>query len=235
MNKKHLSTLRTGILVFMFALNAAQAQPITGKITFGGNVTPYVSADGTGALSAQYSQTHSLVFHSCVVNGLSTGSFAKITNGTPVAMYGPLVINPSVAPAGALWTAGNISFYATSISTIQVGLTSLQLKGIGVFSDGTPANSTLGSWTAFFMTTLYNASSSVSDPAPSLTITNDGSNAIISWPTNSIALSFSVQTITNAAAPSDWVTLTNVPVQVGHQMVVTNPISGAGQLFRLIH
>src|SRR5258708_3262826 len=130
MNKKHLSSLRVGVLVFMFAIKAAQAQPITGKITFGGYATPYVSTNGTGALATSFSAAHSLVFHSCVVNGQSTGSFAKITNGTPVNMFGPLVINPPVAPAGALWTVGNFSFRATAISTIGAEM----LKGVGVFS-----------------------------------------------------------------------------------------------------
>lgn len=235
MIKECLLKLMAGVLILAFVSKTAQAGPITGGIQISGYVTSYVSTNGTGTSATAYTQAHSLSFRSCVVAGHSTGSFVGVSNGTAVTMFNPLVINPAVAPTDALWSVGNLSFHATSISTVSVGTSSLFLKGVGVFSDGTPADSTLGSWTAMFTLVSYNAGSDVTDPPPSLKITTDGSNAIISWPTNSIGFSFSVQTCTNAAVPANWVTLTNLPVLVSNQMVVTNPISSGGQMFRLIH
>ena len=233
--KERLLTVMAGFVVLALVSNAAQAGQITGGVAFAGEVTPYESTNGTGTLSGNYSETHSLVFRSVTVSGHPTGSFAAISNGTAVIMFNPLVVNQPVAPPAALWTAGNISFNATSISTLAVTMTTLEIKGVGVFSDGTPADSALGAWTALFSDISYNSSSGVTDPAPSLKIATDGGNAILSWPTNSIGLSFFVQTITNAAVPANWVTQTNVPVLMGNQMVVSNFISSDSQLFRLIH
>ena len=63
---------------------------------------------------------------------------------------------------------------------------------------------------------------------PQLTITSTGSNIVLSWPTNFTG--FTLQSTTN---PPAWTANLPTPVVVSGQIVVTNPISGTQQWFRL--
>jgi uncharacterized repeat protein (TIGR03803 family) len=65
---------------------------------------------------------------------------------------------------------------------------------------------------------------------PKFTIIPSRTNLILTWPTNYIG--FAVQSTTNLASPV-WTTNSLVPVVVNGQNVVTNPISGTQQFFRL--
>src|SRR5262249_4664544 len=74
-----------------------------------------------------------------------------------------------------------------------------------------------------------------SSPAP-LTITPAGvspSGIILSWSTN--ALGFVLQSAADLTSSALWTTNLPAPVVIGNQNVVTNPISGPQQFFRLIH
>lgn len=66
---------------------------------------------------------------------------------------------------------------------------------------------------------------------PQLTITEAGTNVILSWPTNFPA--FALEVATNLALTSIWKTNPASPVVVGGLNVVTNPVSGKGQFYRL--
>jgi uncharacterized repeat protein (TIGR03803 family) len=66
---------------------------------------------------------------------------------------------------------------------------------------------------------------------PQLTLTPSGPNVILTWPTN--ATGFSLQSTTTLGSAAVWTTNTPVPVVVNDQNVVTNPISGRQQFFRL--
>jgi len=226
----------TVVPILGFVSGSAQAGQITGAIEFSGFVTCYEGTNGTGTGTTEYTQAHSVVFENPIVSSTGkSGSFAGISNSTPVSMTSPLAVNPPVAPAGALWTVSNISFHAFSISTVELTESIMKIEGFGIFTDGTPADTALGTWTAVFDDFECLSLSEVTDPPPSLSITTDGTNAIMSWPTNSISLTFSVQATTNAVVPANWTTLTNTPVLVGNRMVVTNPLSGDLQLFRMVH
>jgi hypothetical protein len=68
-----------------------------------------------------------------------------------------------------------------------------------------------------------------------LTITGSGtppSGIILTWSTN--AVGFALQSTTNLFPPSAWVTNSPGPVVIGGQNVVTNPITGPQQFFRLV-
>lgn len=66
--------------------------------------------------------------------------------------------------------------------------------------------------------------------APQLGINLSGANVILTWPTN--ASGFTLQSATNLVSPV-WNTVSPAPVIQGGQNVVTNPVSGAQQFYRL--
>jgi len=67
---------------------------------------------------------------------------------------------------------------------------------------------------------------------PLLTLIPYGANVILTWPTN--AFGFTLQTTTNLGSASVWTTNSPVPVVIGGQNTVTNPISGAQKFYRLV-
>jgi uncharacterized repeat protein (TIGR03803 family) len=67
--------------------------------------------------------------------------------------------------------------------------------------------------------------------APQLTITPSGAKVILSWPAT--AAGFTLQSTTNLGSLAFWTTNSPAPVVVNGQNVVTNPLSGAQQFFRL--
>ena len=72
-------------------------------------------------------------------------------------------------------------------------------------------------------------------PQPQLTILLSGvppSGIVLTWPTN--AVGFTLQCTTNLASPVVWSTNSPAPVVIGDQNVVTNPITGPQQFFRLV-
>jgi len=71
---------------------------------------------------------------------------------------------------------------------------------------------------------------------PQLTITNDGTNAIMTWPTNVAGFDytgFTLQSTTSLVSPAVWIPVSPGPVVVNGQNAVTNSISGTRQFFRL--
>lgn len=70
-----------------------------------------------------------------------------------------------------------------------------------------------------------------SNSPPQLTITPDGANIVLNWPTN--VAGFTLQSTTNLGSPSSWTAVSASPVIVGGQNTVTSPASGSMQFFRL--
>ena len=71
---------------------------------------------------------------------------------------------------------------------------------------------------------------SISLPPPQLAIIPSRSNILLTWPTNSAG--FILQSTTNVDPP-DWATHATAPIVINGQNIVTNPISGSQQFFRL--
>jgi uncharacterized repeat protein (TIGR03803 family) len=108
-------------------------------------------------------------------------------------------------------------------------------------SDGADPNSLVLSNNTLYGTTTRGGSGgsgtifSISLP-PQLTIIPSGvppSGIILTWPTN--AFGFTLQSTTNLDSPAVWVTNSPAPVVIGDQNVVTNPIPGPQQFYRLVH
>ena len=66
---------------------------------------------------------------------------------------------------------------------------------------------------------------------PQLTLILSGPNLVLTWPTNYSG--FTLQSTTNLGSSAAWSTNLPSPVIINGQNVVTNPISGRQQFFRL--
>ena len=64
---------------------------------------------------------------------------------------------------------------------------------------------------------------------PQLGINASGENVVLTWPTNFVG--FSLQSSTNLASQTGWTTVSQAPVVLNDQIILTNPISGPQQLF----
>jgi uncharacterized repeat protein (TIGR03803 family) len=68
-------------------------------------------------------------------------------------------------------------------------------------------------------------------PPPQLTIISLEADVVLTWPTN--APGFTLQSTTNLVSPVTWNTNLPSPIVINGQNIVTNPITGAQQFFRL--
>ena len=72
---------------------------------------------------------------------------------------------------------------------------------------------------------------------PQLTIIPSETNVILAWPTNYAGFDYTgyaLQSTTNLSSSAVWITNSPAPVVVNGQNVVTNPISGTQQFYRLV-
>jgi hypothetical protein len=79
---------------------------------------------------------------------------------------------------------------------------------------------------------FYTGASSSASPPP-LTITPFAANVILSWPTNAIGFTFTLQSTTNLGSLAVWSTNLPSPAVVNGQNTVTNSISGRQRFYRL--
>ena len=146
--------------------------------------------------------------------GLSSGTLFGInTNGTGFTNlhnFTAANVNPYTNSDGAHPNAGLI----LSGNTLY-----------GTATGGGNADSFTGSGTVF---SLLIGPAAVSPPK--LTILENGTNVILTWPTN--ATGFTLQAVTNVAL-TNWSTVSPAPVVVSGQNTVTNGISGMQKYYRL--
>jgi len=64
-----------------------------------------------------------------------------------------------------------------------------------------------------------------------LALRHSGNQMLVSWTTN--ATGFTLQSTQTLTPPGPWLDVTNPPAVTGGQFIVTNPVSGDSQFFRL--
>jgi hypothetical protein len=179
--------------VALSILPSAQANPITGTVSFSGGVTGYELSTGTGATSSDFSQDHSLVFAGVVVTPvatLNTGSYTG-TGGDTVQIYSPLLINPTGTPpvpgTTPLWSilGTTLTFTVTTLNqTIStppgssLPNSALNLFGTGTLSDGNPADSVSGTWNANFTSALAGGTATFSFSSTSAQVPDSGTSLV---------------------------------------------------------
>jgi hypothetical protein len=155
----YASLVSAGAVALVMSAQETSAVPINGSISFNGNVTPYVSTTGTGAVATDYSKAHSLVFGQSFVSAGADGSFASVPQNSQVFLYSPLLINPTALPAPSttpLWSTA-IGGFTFTLSLLTEDLlvspfNTMTLRGTGVISDGIAADQNTGTWVATFTT-----------------------------------------------------------------------------------
>ncbi len=76
----------------------------------------------------------------------------------------------------------------------------------------------------FYLAVGEDLSDPTAPPPPALAVAREGGNVIVSWP--AAATDYTLESCDNLNAPS-WSAVSQTPVQVGDQMTVTLPLSGA--------
>jgi hypothetical protein len=72
---------------------------------------------------------------------------------------------------------------------------------------------------------------------PTLSIIADGANAVLTWPdaATGFTTGYTLESATNLVPPVAWQTNSTAPIVIGGQNVITNPITGSQQFFRLFN
>jgi hypothetical protein len=87
---------------------------------------------------------------------------------------------------------------------------------------------------------VYPYAASASNPYINISMDSTGTNVVMNWTSLANYADYTLQSITNPVSQTTWNTQTNwntvstAPVVVNGQNVVTNPVSGASQFYRLV-
>jgi hypothetical protein len=159
-----------------------------------------------------------------------TGLSITQTNDYPGVAFGAFCIGATGPSDGSgylgMWFADQPS--GTNDVFAQLGLSSLP---DGAYSMDVYPWLIDDNWTNNNGATSYSLNILTALAPPVLQITPLGNQAQLSWPTN--AAGFLLQSTTNFIPPVSWATVTNLPVVIGDQMVVTNTMANGSQFFRL--
>jgi uncharacterized repeat protein (TIGR03803 family) len=165
-------------------------------------------------------------------------SFTALSNGTNCDGGHPedgLILsgNTLYGTASEGGASGGGTVFA--VNTDGAGFTNLHSFGTGSFPNATAGLFLSGNM--LYGTTVYGGSSgqgtvfSLSLGAPQLTITESGTNIILTWPAN--ATGFTLQSVTNLISPVVWGAVSPAPTVVNGQFAVTNPVCGTQMFYRL--
>ena len=217
-----------------------QAGTLTGQLTASSTFTPYSGTNGTGNVVNDLTQAGSLVFKPGIVVGNPAGSFTGLGGTTNFVMLSPLQVNPAVVQNGPLWTLNYFSFKSGGLTNSYTSSTTIFLNGYGALRDGTNGDATVAAVSVTFSlgvpatsSKMTITTSSLTNPVPVLTIARAGSNAILTWPTNSRGFVPQSTLSSPSSAMPVWIFLTNPINQLGTNYVVTNPIAGSPRYYRL--
>jgi hypothetical protein len=72
---------------------------------------------------------------------------------------------------------------------------------------------------------------------PTLSIITDGTYVVVTWPdaATGFTTDYALESATNLVPPVAWQTNSTAPTVIGGQNVITNPITGSQQFFRLFN
>jgi uncharacterized repeat protein (TIGR03803 family) len=199
-----------------------------------------LNLDGSG-----FSNLHSF-------SDFSTGLSADGTNTDGTDTAGPLVSSGNMlygtATFGGNWDNGTVfalNTDGTRFATLYSFTATSRSSGYyarGTNSDGAnPRTGLILSGNILYGTTIGGGSSGAGTLfsisfRPQLNVTPFGTSVILSWPTNYAGFDYSgytLQSATNLALPI-WTVVATKPVVTSGQNIVTNPISGTRQFYRLV-
>ena len=151
----------------------------------------------------------SLILSGNTLYGIGGNVFAVNTNGSKFTVL-------MTFPGGVIYDPDN-GTETNSVGYDSVG--SLLFSGNTLYGTAS-AGAIYGSGTVFSISL-----------SPQLTIMRSGTNVIVTWPASFIG--FTLEFATNLVPPTVWQTNSTASVVISGQNVVTNPISGTKQFYRL--
>jgi uncharacterized repeat protein (TIGR01451 family) len=183
----------------------------TSQVFIGNTVTYTIFVTNLGPLTATgVVITDTLPANAAFISAIPSAGGSSSQNGSTVFGSWPDLPNNSVV---------------TLTITVQpnlVGTITNTASATAAGTDPTPANNSAS----------VTVTVSEQPAAPLLKIVQSGTDVILSWPTN--AGNFRLQTCSAISANPAWVDVTTVPVVVGNQFMVTNPIGSDPGFYRLI-
>jgi hypothetical protein len=191
-----------------------------GFTTAGGNAANYIAewnGSSWSALGSGMSPDYSTVYALAVSGGtLYVGGSFTTAGGvaaTNIAQWDGSTWSPLGSGMGGSYPS--VSALAVSGSTLYAG---------GDFK------------TAGTNVSAYAAMAYLPVP-PTLSIIADGANMVLTWPdaATGYTTGYTLESATNLLPPVAWQTNATPPIVIGGQNVVTNPISGSQQFFRLFN
>jgi uncharacterized repeat protein (TIGR03803 family) len=196
------------------------------------------------------SSTYGTVF-ALNTNGTGFTNLHNFTLGDGANPQAPLILSGNTLYGTAAGGSGGDHGAVFALNTNGMGFTTLYSFTAGSISypyitnsDGAdPGAGLILSGNTLYGTAIYGGISTVGTVfslslPPRLTVTLAGTNIVLSWPTNVAGLDYAgygLQSTTNLDSSATWTTNLPAPVIIGSQNVLTNPISGPQQFYRLIH
>lgn len=153
-------------------------------------------------------------------------SFDGTNDGAPLDLA--LVGSTLYGAASLGFSQGGILF---SMNTDGSGFTILCSTNLGFGAGGLVVNNNTIYGTTYNGGTAGTGTIFKFPLLPQLAITASGLNAVLSWPTNTGGMT--LQSTTSLTSPTTWAPVSQGIVVVNEQNMLTNPISGAQQFFRL--
>jgi hypothetical protein len=120
------------------------------------------------------------------------------------------------------WRKDGVNLAGATSPTYSLPLTPINQAGSYTVVVSNPAGS---------VTSAPPAVLTVNAVTPTLHATPGANQLVLSWPTN--AAGFTLQSTANLTPPVMWVDSSKPPVVIGAQFMITNPISGNAQFYRL--
>jgi VPDSG-CTERM motif len=144
MKKVILAILAVGALLSLQA--HAATMPITGSITFGGNVAFDTTSLATATQVSTWYAGPGTANPGFSTVQLTSGSFSSISAGTLATMATPWIFKPSTATPN-LWSVGGFTFNLATSTIVSQSSTFLNVTGTGTITSTNPAFSpTFGTW-----------------------------------------------------------------------------------------
>jgi len=169
-------------------------------------------------------------------SGRVIGPSAKLVQGGDGGLYGTTK-SGGANNSGAVFKinpdgTGFTTLYTFSMGTLISEESSFVTNSDGAFPQAALilVGNTLYGTTSGGGTNGFGTVFSLTLPGPQLNITPSEGSVVLSWPTNS---ALTLESTTNLGPAAVWNSVSPAPVIVNGQNIVTNPMTGAQQFFRL--
>jgi hypothetical protein len=200
--------------VYALAVSGSTLYAGGGFTTAGGSAANYIAQWNGSSWSALGSGMNNYVYALAVSGStLFAGGYFTTEGG-------------SAAHDIAQWNGGSWSALGSGMNNYVYALA---VSGSTLFAGG-------GFTTAGTNVSAYATMANLPVP-PTLSIITDGTNAVVTWPgvATGYTTGYTLESTTNLVPPVAWQPNSTAPIVIGGQNVITNPISGSQQFFRLFN